>query len=488
MKGVAYPAFGPNVYNSAVSDWNLAHLVKPLGANWVRLHIMCHQETYTSLSITCQDGSGDRAAELAHATRTAHGLGLRVMWEYPLDLTNDPAHWAGDIGKGFTSAEQWAGWFAAYTAELVKMAGLAQANGVDALGIGQEISGTTGREAEWRALVAAVRAVYSGPLIYSSDQEADWLGITWWDAVDYIGIHPYDFQVAAGRNGTLETMKAFWKPKVARLGQLSRQWDRPVVITEIGYPSQDGISRGWNFWMQNWEVDTQESADLYQALIESFDGQPWFHGLFPYPIEAPHNPAEPLNIQLTIWPKPAYEVIRAYYGAPPLPTAAPQVKPEQFTHTLEIYTDRLGPGWSNYPPNGDASAIDLGQTQNAVAGSAIRVTVPAWTELIFNYDGTLDLAPYQWLEFDLYENEEPLSHPLQISLRDPDFASLPFTIEMPYSQYVEGGELKARTWQHVAIPLSAFGPALNPVHTLVISARNAAPITFYVDNVRLGGN
>jgi hypothetical protein len=54
-------------------------------------------------------------ADLVTAIRRARLThGLQVMLKPHVDLTEDPAYWRGDIGRGFTD-EQWRDWFRAYS-------------------------------------------------------------------------------------------------------------------------------------------------------------------------------------------------------------------------------------------------------------------------------------------------------------------------------------------------------------------------------------
>jgi hypothetical protein len=66
-----------------------------------------------------------------------------------------------------------------------------------------------------------------------------------------------------------------------------------------------------------------------------------------------------------------------------------------------------------------------------------------------------------------------------------------FKVEFLQSQFIEGGRLQPRTWQHVRIPLDVFGPLLSNYGTISIdrppAGRGDAPLIVYVDNVILSG-
>lgn len=60
----------------------------------------------------------------------------------------------------------------------------------DSLCVGMELVVASHQTAYWRDLVAQVKTLYSGPLLYAANHgnEND---VTWWDAVDIIGVDAY---------------------------------------------------------------------------------------------------------------------------------------------------------------------------------------------------------------------------------------------------------------------------------------------------------
>lgn len=479
-------------YSMPTSDWILENEVRPLGVNWIKINQLCWQETDSSTTIDCSSNDISSDNDLIHLTEQAHRLGIRVMLELGMDVRDKSnGGWAATIGKTFDD-NQWQAWFASYNQMVIHYAALAEQNHIDYFTVGSELETASTREKEWRALVAEVRQTYHGPILYSSDEEFEWTRIKWWDAVDAIGLHPYNFQLSTADQPTVEQVTATWKPITDRIEALSRKWDRPIIITEIGYESQHGISNQYMYGPNNsWKLDVHESAVLYQALVNAFRDKPWFRGLFWFRIDSWGNDYEPSTFLFNAY-KPEEDVVRSFYGAPPMPTQTPSpVLPLSFSHIQTIYDDRLGPAWENYPPNGDPNNIDLSQTEIARSGSAIKASLASGTELIFNTTlGSVDLSPYQWLEFYVYiPKDAPTPPMLIVSLRDADFYLMPHYINLTNSQYIQDSHLEKGIWQRVDIPLSALGPFLEPIHTLTIVNDVFRPtMTIYVDDIRLLGN
>jgi hypothetical protein len=491
MKGMILAGHWRGEFDEPTSDWILQHEVLPLGPTWIRINVIgCRQKDLKSTNISCDYEFSQPDRELIHVIQLAHQLGLRVMLDLSTGLEQEGTIWHGMIGRGYTETA-WAAWFNSYTQAAVRYAELSEENQVDAYNFASELESTVAREKQWRAVIAAIRDVYHGPLIFSLGDEASWERVQFWDAVDFIGLHPYNFAITHTYNSSLADMDAAWKPIAARLEALSHKWHRPIVFTEIGYPSLDGIGMDMNNNGKLWNVDLQESADLYQSVIDTFGTKDWFAGLFPLGIYAYGNPVEPENILFTIDHKPAAEVIRKFYGAEPLPPqpADPPV-PNEFKNVMVIYDDTFQHFWFN-TGNMDPGIINLRQTQVALSGSAIQARLRPFEELVFQHTALYpeDLAPYQWIEFYIYipvGSPKPL--PLEICFRNGGFYRMPNYVMLPSARYLEGGQQVQGKWQRVLIPLQSLGPIVTPVSSFTINLSARGPATIYIDQVRLLGN
>jgi len=124
---------------------------------------------------------GESDEGLIETTRLAHARGIRVLLKPHLWLRRG---WPGDIAM--RREEDWRAWFASYREFILHYADLAQRAGIEALAVGTELGGTTRREAEWRALIADVRARYRGKLTYCANWSEDVEHVAFWDALDWI--------------------------------------------------------------------------------------------------------------------------------------------------------------------------------------------------------------------------------------------------------------------------------------------------------------
>lgn len=176
------------------------------------------------------------------------------------------------------------------------------------------------RDCEWRHVIHALRVPvyanyakhaqqqggnYGGKLIYA----ASWRGspqgatspefenITWWDAVDMIGVDAYFPLSQQNADLSISQLQSAWNGQtpcgtpdlnvcpgniVQRLGAVSGKYGHPLVFTAAGYGSTPGANSAPpippNANTANRD-DEEQLVDM-QALLETFAGQPWWAGAF----------------------------------------------------------------------------------------------------------------------------------------------------------------------------------------------------------------
>jgi len=297
------------------------------GANWVILNVQVWQETISSTNITLAQYATASDEALRHMIELGHSLGIRVALQPMVALSQDPTHVWIHIGTSYSTETQWQEWFASYREMIMHYATLAQNAGADMFFIGHELTGTVHREADWRRVAQEVRQVYKGPIIYEAttnyvplvplsltDED---LQIKWWDALDYIGVLGY-FPLTNKNNPTVEELKIAWVEKgyVSRFEGLWQKFQKPIIISEIGYGSVDGTNRSpLNNLYESLPLDLQEQADCYQAALEVLWGRPWLKGIFwfQWPAIPVWWPPDRMIKSSVPCGKPAEEIIKRFY-------------------------------------------------------------------------------------------------------------------------------------------------------------------------------
>jgi arabinogalactan endo-1,4-beta-galactosidase len=323
MKGMAFADYKPfdaptyGLYGPG-TDQSLKNLAAT-GTNWISLVLRAGQETITSTTIFCDSPRTATDSELLRVIKLAHSLGMRVLLQPSVNL-KDPTYGHVEIGNAFTTEEQWQAWFASYREFINHYASFAQEAGVDMLYVGSEQYGVTHREEDWRRIVKEVRERFKGPISYDSVcwgfPETEVKRIKWWDAVDYVAVD-FWLPLTDKNDPTVEELKEAWIEKgyVADLENISKQFNKPVIISEIGYGSRDGTNRYPGQGSEGAPIDLQEQADCYQAALEVLWGKPWLQGIFWWQWFANPEAGGPNDTGGTPYGKPAEEVLKKFYLA-----------------------------------------------------------------------------------------------------------------------------------------------------------------------------
>lgn len=218
--------------------------------------------------------------ELLALTRAAQDLGLRVFWKPTVNCLDGT--WRAHISffdHDVPCEPKWGPWFAGYTAFQKHFAALGQQAGIEMLILGCEMTQTERREADWRALIAAVRRRYPGMLTYNCDKYGE-EHVPFWDALDAVcssGYYPIDDIPR----------------QLDRIEPVVRRYGKPFFFAEAGCMRVAGSARVPNDWTLAGEPDDGEQDRWYRALFAAVQSRPWFGGaaLWDWPLDAAHDSA-----------------------------------------------------------------------------------------------------------------------------------------------------------------------------------------------------
>lgn len=217
----------------------------------------------------------DMAAEIA----AAHRNGLRVMVK-PHIWSNDfwnGGEWHGTIEQN--TPEEHRRWWASYRTMILYYARFAEENKADYFCVGTElVKMTTTYPGEWRGLIADVRNVFKGGITYAAHWDREWRAISFWDALDYIGIASY-FPLNAPDSASVEQLVQLWQPYRTAIDSVARSFDRNVLFLEFGYRPVAGT------WREPWlyeggTPDPEAQRKGFEAMFRAFRNDPWFRGIY----------------------------------------------------------------------------------------------------------------------------------------------------------------------------------------------------------------
>jgi hypothetical protein len=479
QKGISYATWWSGQYANPGADLSLQRLAGT-GATWISLVVTGYQDTPASTTIDRTSLQTPTDADLIHVIEQAHILGSKVMLKPHLDLRNEEENdwWRGHIGDDFTSEGQWNTWFASYRGFIEHYAALAESYDADQFCVGTELLGTTHRAADWRAVIAGVRALYSGPITYAALHSGEEMAITWWDAVDYIGVDAYyPLFFEPEYHPTTAELEASWLEPKQIMADLSASQGKPILLTEIGYRSHHGCAQHpWDSLAQS-PLDMEEQANAYEAAFRQLYSEPWLAGIYWWTWHPDRFKSGRCDDGYSPHQKPAERVLRAWYGGDPL-SANPVLLP-QYEGTGELYIDGLAPAWQNWSWD---VILDPSATSPVHSGAhSLSALSAPWGGVSLAHAG-LGTQSFTWLEFYLYALSEVQ---LQVFFQAADGRQLP-AAPVDDCRHLAAGRVTPGTWHRVRIPMAELNPDNHSVTRVTIQNMGAGnPVQFWLDDIRL---
>lgn len=285
------------------------------GVTWTAIAYAALQETPFSTAIPFEREPTATDEEIVWAIREAKSLGMKVCLKPVVNVADGT--WRAHIGFfdwDVPGEPSWTQWFASYRQFILHAARIAEAERCEMLCVGCEMVRADGQDAHWRALIADVRAVYSGLVTYNCDKYQE-DRLTWWDAVDVIsssGYYPIDS----------------WDEQLDRIERVVEREGKPFLFMEAGCPSREGSARHPNDWSLVGPPSGEEQLIYYRAMFDACDARSWVLGLmlwdWPARLYAPEDAAA--NDDYCPYAKPAGEFLRRTYLDKTTPTPETEIR------------------------------------------------------------------------------------------------------------------------------------------------------------------
>ncbi len=236
-KGFNFAHEGYAIYNGYGSELAAQMLREQhqLGANAVTLvpySYMREPDRPTPLPFMTRAGT-ETDESIIRDLQYAQELGMKVMLKPQIWLGG--GHWPGDIAME-TEAD-WAAFFQYYQAWIQHYALLAEIEGADAFCVGVEFTqATLKKPGQWRALIEKIRGLYKGSIVYAANWGEEFEQLQFWDALDWIGLNCY-YPLSQQDAPSTQTLAGSFRDKLEKARAISRRYQRPLLITEIGFTS-----------------------------------------------------------------------------------------------------------------------------------------------------------------------------------------------------------------------------------------------------------
>ncbi|TDI72901.1 MAG: hypothetical protein E2O87_06070 [Bacteroidetes bacterium] len=307
----------------SVFGWNrdnelaISELVRN-NVEWVAVIPFFYQKDEQTYSIHIRDtydGWSRHDSIFINSIEQLHSKGVRVQLKPHLWMSSG---WRSNIK--LSSKTHWDAWFESYRINLLHYAKMAQKTNVELLCIGTELKTSIAQQPEkWRELIIAIKSIYDGKLTYAANWDGEYERIDFWDQLDYIGIQAY-FPLTETKNPDLETIKSGWDKHLAELERFSKQHDKPILFTEVGYKSEaTSTIKPWEwgsfFSILHKKKSNRTQLFAYEALFQKLWSQEWFAGIYIWRWDTRSTPdyaAKSLNFSPRF--KPAENIIAKWYG------------------------------------------------------------------------------------------------------------------------------------------------------------------------------
>jgi hypothetical protein len=313
MRGMTEAGYTGSVFSSPPVLGQLPILRRD-GVDWLAIQTAWYQRTDTSDHIFPDPAKTPTDASVTALIAAAHRNGMRVFLN-PFVNSLQGNGWQANFHPRSVTA-----WFHSFDQYLAHYAKLAQQDHADLFAIGDEfqsLDAVPAYKPDWLHAIAVARRYYHGPITYGANYP-DYQQVTFWHALNDIGVDAY-FPLSSAANPTLPALRASWTAvadNIAAWRRASGLANKPFLITELGYPSEDGAAAAPGTWFPDQPTNLRIQELCYLATFQSIWRRPWLRGIFWFWWANPSNPhwlGGPTDNGYTPRGKPAMEVLIRYF-------------------------------------------------------------------------------------------------------------------------------------------------------------------------------
>ena len=303
QKGIVLPLFALEEdynYKQALDE------IATLGVTSVSFFVTNYQEDIRSNTIYLNRRASE-PTQLADIIDYAHSLGLSVF----LFPTIHIQHLGDREWRGVLQPQNLEQWWSSYFRMIRYYLGVARNHDVEMFSIGSELCANEADFGHWSRIIQYCRKNYDGLLTYSANWD-HYHDIPFVKDLDYFGMNAY-FGLTDKNDPSLQELLEAWKPARKRIEEAYKEYRKPILFTEIGYPSVDGTAaKPWNYFSTS-KIDLNEQALCYEAFVETWDPPPSFlHGVYFYNWWGGGGIGDK---DYTPRDKPAEDILRKWYSS-----------------------------------------------------------------------------------------------------------------------------------------------------------------------------
>ncbi|NNC94671.1 MAG: hypothetical protein HKN92_03855 [Chitinophagales bacterium] len=291
-------------------------------ANWISLIPFAYMRNHNSSKVNMANNVtyywGESDKGIITSAQYAKDHGLKIMLKPQIWLINmSEGQWRGTIRMD--TEKEWNEWFASYELFIIHYAKMAEEYSYEAFCIGTELHlAAKYHPDKWRALIKKIRSVYNGELTYAANWSQEFRDVSFWDELDFIGIQAY-FPLSQKTTPSVEELVLGWESHKQQIRNVSKQYKKDVIFTEIGYKSSvDAAIEPW-IWPSQADrslskISLQTQSNCYEAFFKVFWHEKWFLGVHFWEWYPKNNDAGgPSDFGFTPQNKPAIETLKRWW-------------------------------------------------------------------------------------------------------------------------------------------------------------------------------
>lgn len=316
--GVSILAYG-NYDRYIENGKRIIEQIIDLNANSLAINFPFYQENIESSEIYLDPQETPSLDKLAILTKEAHGNNLSVMLRPILDESgfNKDKEKYGTTFRGDLMPKDVKGWFKSYGRFINRLAVFSQENRIEILSIAAELESMQKHPRGWVDLIKnEIKPFYKGALTSCLNWRIDSYDISLevTPLLDYIGVDCFFPFPKAPPNPTVEELNGsdwdYWKRTIK---ERSAKYGKPVLFTEVGYPSEVDSYKAPYGWPSDrpadWDLQRREYEALFQSgALDLVPGMYVWEFALDKPLQAPLG-----DNGFDVRGKPAERVIQKYY-------------------------------------------------------------------------------------------------------------------------------------------------------------------------------
>ena len=173
--------------------------------------------------------------------------------------------------RGVIEPTDWDAWWKSYDNFIDRFVKIAVTADVDLFSIGSELNTTESQINRWTRIAKNVRQSFPGKLTYSANWDR-YDKIKLWPLVDIMSVSSYFELSRDDEDAPFEILRDAWIKERDLLLKTAKQYDRPLMLSEVGYPSLSSAAAfPWNYVAKDGEqADHAAQARCYEAFFAAW--------------------------------------------------------------------------------------------------------------------------------------------------------------------------------------------------------------------------